>query len=58
MVSEYSITSDKVIRDKAFNIAKNPKVDGYQGGLALMANFLIKRFQVLLLKLKLCWIIN
>ena len=54
MVSEYSITSDKVIRDKAFNIAKNPKVDGYQGGLGLMANFLIKRFQVLLLKLKLC----
>ena len=27
-------TSDKVLRDKAFNIAKNPKSDGYQGGLA------------------------
>ena len=54
MVSEYSIMSDKVIRDKAFNIAKNPKVDGYQRGFALMANFLIKRYQVLLLKLKLC----
>ena len=26
--------SDKVLRDKAFNIAKNPKYDGYQGGLA------------------------
>ena len=58
MVSEYSIMSDKVIRDKAFNIAKNPKVDGYQRGFALMANFLIKRYQVLLLKLKLCWIIS
>ena len=27
-------TSDKVLRDKAFNIAKNPKSDGYKGGLA------------------------
>ena len=26
--------SDKVLRDKAFNIAKNPKNDGYQRGLA------------------------
>ena len=26
--------SDKVIRDKAFNIAKNSKYDGYQRGLA------------------------
>ena len=26
-------TSDKVLRDKAFNIAKNPKYDGYQRGL-------------------------
>ena len=26
--------SDKVLRDKAFNIAKNPKYDGYQQGLA------------------------
>ena len=28
--------SDKVLRDKAFDIAKNPKYDGYQGGLASM----------------------
>ena len=28
--------SDKVSRDKAFNIAKNPKYDGYQRGLASM----------------------
>ena len=29
--------SDKILRDKAFNIAKNPKYDGYQRGLASMA---------------------
>ena len=28
-------TSDKVLRDKTFNIAKNPKYDGYQRGLGL-----------------------
>ena len=28
--------SDKVLIDTAFNIAKNPKYDGYQRGLAYM----------------------
>ena len=28
--------SDKVLREKAFNITKNPKYDGYQRGLASM----------------------
>ena len=28
--------SDKVLRDKAFNVAKHPKYDGYQRGLASM----------------------
>ena len=28
--------SDKMLRNKAFNIAKNPKYDGYQRGLASM----------------------
>ena len=28
--------SDKLLHDKAFNIAKNPKYDGYKRGLALM----------------------
>ena len=28
--------SHKILRDKAFNIAKNPKYDGYQKGLASM----------------------
>ena len=30
--------SDKVLRDKAFNIAKNPKYDGYQRELASMVH--------------------
>ena len=35
--------SDKVLRDKAFNIVKNPTYDGYQRGLASMVyKFLIK----------------
>ena len=29
-------TTDKILRDKAFNIAKNPKWDGYQRGLVAM----------------------
>ena len=28
--------SDEILRDKPFNIAKNPKYDGYQRGLASM----------------------
>ena len=28
--------SDNFLRDKVFNIAKNSKYDGYQGGLASM----------------------
>ena len=28
--------SDKILRDKTFNIAKNPKYDRYQRGLASM----------------------
>ena len=29
-------TSDKILHKKAFNIAKNPKYDGYQRGLSSM----------------------
>ena len=29
-------TADKVLRDKAFNTAKNPKYDSYQRGLTSM----------------------
>ena len=36
-------TSDKVLRDKAFNIAKNSKYDRYQYGLAsIVYKFVIK----------------
>ena len=38
--------ADKVSRDQAFNIAKDPKYDGYQIGLASMVyKFLIKNFR-------------
>ena len=29
-------TADRILHNKAFNITKNPKYDGYQRGLALM----------------------
>ena len=36
--------SDKILRDKTFNIAKNPKYDGYQRGLAsVVHNFFDKK---------------
>ena len=40
--------ADKVFRDKAYNIASNPKYDGYQRGLASMVYkfFLIKSLWV------------
>ena len=38
--------ADKVLRDKAFNTARNPKYDGYQRGLASMVyQFLDKEKQ-------------
>ena len=38
------IASDKILWDKAFNIAKNPKYDGYQRELASMVyNFFDKK---------------
>ena len=39
--------SDKILRDKGFNITKNPKDDRYQGGLAsLVQKFSDKKNQV------------
>ena len=32
----WKTASDKILRDKAFNIVKNPKYDGYQRALAWM----------------------
>ena len=42
--------SDKVLREKAFNITRNLKYDGYQRGLGSMI-FLIKNPQVVALNL-------
>ena len=33
---DIATASDKILKDKAFNIAKYPKYDGYQRGLASM----------------------
>ena len=40
----------KILRDKAFNVAKNPKYDGYQRGLAYMV---YRRLHAEKLKMKL-----
>ena len=46
--------SDEVLRDKAFNTAKNQKYDGYERGLAsIVYDFLIKTLQVVVLVMKL-----
>ena len=48
--------SDKILREKAFNIAKIPKYDEYQCGLASMVYnfFLMKNLLVVVLKRKIC----
>ena len=44
-------SSDKIVRDKAFNIPKNPKYDGYQRGVALIVNkFFEKKLLLMVLK--------
>ena len=40
--------SDKVLRDKAFNFAKNPKYNGYQKGLASMVYKIFDKMSALL----------
>ena len=51
--------SDKIARDKAFKIPKNPKCDGYQHGLtSLVYKFLIKKLQAEQLKMKIFLIKN
>ena len=51
--------ADKVLRDKAFNIAKDPKYDGYQRGIASMVyKFFAKKLLVVVLKMKLFLIKN
>ena len=51
--------ADKVLRDKAFNITKDPNNDRNQRGLAAMVyKFLIKNFLVVVLKMKIFLIKN
>ena len=47
--------SDKILRDIAFHIAKNPKCDGYQRGLVQwFITYLIKKRLIAVLKWKIC----
>ena len=51
--------ADKVLRDKAFNIANDPKYNGYQGGFASrIYNFFDKKRLVEELKMKISLIKN
>ena len=47
--------SNKILRDKAINISKNPKYDGNQRGLVSM---IYKKLLVVVLKMKICLIKN
>ena len=47
--------SNKILRDKAINISKNPKYDGDQRGLVSM---IYKKLLVVVLKMKICLIKN
>ena len=45
--------SNKILRDKVFNIAKSPKYDGYQSSLSSMVyNFFDKILAVVVLKMR------
>ena len=47
------IWHDNILRDEAFNIAKNPKYDGCQRGLASMVyKFLVKQLKMKLYLIK------
>ena len=51
--------ADKLLRDKTFNIAKDPKYDGYERGLAsIVHNVLNKTIIVVQIKMKLFLIKN
>ena len=50
--------ADKVLCDKPFNIAKDPKCDGYQQRLASIVYKLIKKLLVVVLKMRIFLIKN
>ena len=46
---------DKILRDKAFNIAKNPKYDGYKRVLGPMVyRFFDKNLLLVIIKMRVC----
>ena len=49
--------ADRILRDKAFNIAKHPKYDGYQRGLASMF-YKFKKKKLLAVVLNPCHKVN
>ena len=49
--------SDQILHNEAFNIAKNPKYDRYQRGLASLVYkklALIKKLLIVVLKMRIC----
>ena len=46
-----SIAADKVLRDKAFNVSKDPKYDRYQRVLASIGFYFDRKLLVVLLNL-------
>ena len=42
--------ADKILKNKAFDIAKDPKYDGYQRGLASMVNNFLTQKSLCLIK--------
>ena len=49
----WKTASDKILRDEAFSIAKNPKYDEYQRGLASMVHKIFDK-KLVVLKLPIC----
>ena len=54
--SARTTASDKILRDIAFDIAKNPKCDGYQRGLVqwFIISLIKKKRLIEVLKWKIC----
>ena len=50
--------ADRILRDKAFNIAKHPKYDGYQRGLASMFYNFFEKKKLLAVVLNPCHKVN
>ena len=49
--------SDKILRDKALNIAKNPKYEGYQRGLASTVYEFVNKISVFRLQINLLLVV-